>query len=68
MASPFIDDLKRQIDEQKKRIDELVELTKILTRVKIEGHGKIQVMGAEIKVNANTDVAGILNRITALGG
>jgi predicted nucleotide-binding protein (sugar kinase/HSP70/actin superfamily) len=58
--------IEKDIEELKKNYSELAKLTEVLKKVKFEGHGKIIVAGVEFKINENTNLNAIVNRISKL--
>jgi hypothetical protein len=63
MPIPGLDQAIADVSALKKQIALLTDATAFLNKIKFEGQGKIIVSGAEFKINANTDLRTILNKV-----
>jgi hypothetical protein len=66
MPDPRLDQLIADVRSVNSEVRLIQEKLRFLDKVKIEGHGKLIVSGAELKVNASVDIKTLLNRIQTL--
>jgi hypothetical protein len=66
MPDPRLDQLKQDVQKLTSELQAIQEKLRFLDKIKIEGHGKLIMSGAELKVNASVDIKTLLNRIQAL--